>query len=297
MRIKLLTLLILLILVLATCGSNPSQNQSSTQAEVKAPVCQSALPMGSGTTASTSSQVTASRHMNMGPHMKMTPYQPITVSDIIYMNAIVQNAHVCFDKYQDYHLALQDGYQIFAPNILQDIYHFANVQSFAEAQTTFDLAHPPALLYNKVADGYQFVGVMYSAPANVTAEQFNQRIPLSIASWHLHVNFCLPAGDTEQALFNANSLFGLTGTISTQAHCSKVGSTFYSSMYAGWDIYHCSEVCELVKLSSPLKLFFYCFWVDSKLGTPEFLMFHTANNTRSSTGIDLSEAFFRRVSY
>ena len=224
------------MLVLAACGSNPSQKQSSTQAMVKAPVCQSTLPMVSGTTASASPQVTASRHMNMGPHMKMTPYLPVSVADIAHVKAIVQNAHVCFDKYQDYHVALQDGYRIFAPTIPQDIYHFANVQSFAEAQTSFDLAHPSALLYNKVGDGYQFVGVMYSAPAYVSAEQLNQRIPLSIAPWHLHVNFCLPAGDTEQTLFNANSLFGLAGTISNQAQCSKVGGTFYSSMY-GWMVH------------------------------------------------------------
>ena len=236
MRIKQLPPFILLMLILAACGSNQSQKQSSTQAVMKAPVCQSTLPMTSGSIENTSSQVTASRHMNMGPHMKMTPYQPISTPDITRMNAIVQNAHVCFDKYQDYHLALKDGYQIFAPNIPQDIYHFANVQSFAEAQTTFDLAHPSALLYNKVAGGYQFVGVMYSAPANVSEAQLNLRIPISIAPWHLHVNFCLPGGDTEQTLFNANSLFGLTGTISTQAQCSKVGGTFSSSMY-GWMVH------------------------------------------------------------
>src|SRR6516225_8999950 len=136
MRVKLLPPFILLMLVLAACGSNQSQKQSPTQAIIKAPVCQSTLPMAMGTTASTSSQVTTSRHMNMGPHMKMTSYQPVTASDITRMKAIVQNAHVCFDKYQNYHLALQDGYQIFAPNIPQDIYHFANVQSFVEAQTT-----------------------------------------------------------------------------------------------------------------------------------------------------------------
>ncbi len=236
MRIKLIPTFILLMLMLAACGSNQSQKQSSTRAVIKAPVCQSTLPMMSGTTSSTSSQAATAQHMNMGPHMKMTPYQPITTPDIIRMKAIVQNAHVCFDRYQDYHLALQDGYRIFAPNVPQDIYHFANVESFAEAQTTFDLAHPSALLYKKVADVYQFVGVMYSAPANVTPEQLNQRIPISIAPWHLHVNFCLPAGDTEQTLFKANSLFGLTGTISTQAQCTKVGGSFYSSMY-GWMVH------------------------------------------------------------
>ena len=236
MRIRLLSLFILFMLVLAACGSSQNQNTSSIQAVVKAPVCQSALPMASSPLVDSSARVTASQHMDMGPHMKMTPYQPITAQDMARMNAIVQNAHVCFDKYQDYHLALQDGYRIFAPTIPQDIYHFANVQSFVEAQTTFDLAHPSALLYQKNAGGYHFVGVMYSAPANVTAEQLNQRIPISIAPWHLHVNFCLPAGDNEQTLFQANSLFGLTGTISTQAQCTKVGGTFYSSMY-GWMVH------------------------------------------------------------
>ncbi len=58
--------------------------------------------------------------------MKMTSYRPVASSDMARMNAIVQNAHVCFDKYKDYHLALQDGYQIFTPNVPQDIYHFAS---------------------------------------------------------------------------------------------------------------------------------------------------------------------------
>jgi hypothetical protein len=169
--------------------------------------------------------------------MKMTPYRPIVSSDMARMNAIIQNAHVCFDRYKDYHLALHDGYQIFAPGVPQDIYHFASPQNFSEAQTTFDLAHPSALLYKKVGDGYQFVGVMYSAPASATEDQLNQRVPLSLATWHLHVNFCLPAGDnTGQTLFHTNSLFGLTGTISTQAQCSKLGGTFYASMY-GWMVH------------------------------------------------------------
>ena len=130
--------------------------------------------------------------------------------------------------------------------IPQDIYHFANVQSFAEAQTTFDLAHPSALLYKKVTDGYQFVGVMYSAPANMTAEQLNQRIPISIAPWHLHVNFCLPGGDTEQTLFQANSLFGLTGTISTRLSAHRWVALSIPRCMAGWCIYPYSEVWELV---------------------------------------------------
>ncbi len=232
MRTRFLPMLLLLMLVLAACGSNQSQGQTSSPAIAKAPTCQSSISIGS----STSSQVVAPRHMNMGPHMKMTALRPVMPADMARINAIVQNAHVCFDKYKDYHLALQDGYRIFAPNVPQDIYHFASVQNFSEAQTTFDLAHPSALLYKKVGDGYQFVGVMYSAPVDASEDLLNARIPLSVAPWHLHVNICLPAGDTEQTLFDANSLFGLTGTIATQAQCSKVGGTFYTSMY-GWMVH------------------------------------------------------------
>jgi hypothetical protein len=236
MRTKLLPMLLLLILALAACGSNQSQNQTSSQAVAKAATCQSSIPPGSSSASNATSQLVAPRHMDMGPHMKMTSYRPVAQADMARIEAIVQNAHACFDRYKDYHLALQNGYQIFAPNVPQDIYHFASVQNFSEAQTTFDLAHPSALLYKKVSDGYQFVGVMYSAPANATEDQLHARIPLSVAPWHLHVNICLPAGDAGQTLFNANSLFGLTGTITTQAQCSKVGGTFYASMY-GWMVH------------------------------------------------------------
>ncbi len=236
MRTKLLSMLVLLIFALAACGSIQSQNQTSSQVVAKAVTCQSSIPLGSNPVSNATSQLVAPRHMNMGPHMKMTSFRPVTQADMAHIEAIVQNAHTCFDKYKDYHLALQNGYQIFAPNVPQDTYHFANVQNFSEAQTTLDLAHPTALLYNKVGDGYQFVGVMYSAPANATEDQLNERVPLSVAPWHLHVNICLPAGDTGQTLFNANSLFGITGTITTKAQCSKVSGTFYASMY-GWMVH------------------------------------------------------------
>jgi hypothetical protein len=57
--------------------------------------------------------------------MRMTTIRLATSAEIQRANAIIQNAQICFDKYKDYRVALQDGYQIFAPNVLQDIYHFA----------------------------------------------------------------------------------------------------------------------------------------------------------------------------
>src|SRR5260370_25733588 len=116
--------------------------------------------------------------MEMGGHMRMTSYRHSTPADRARIEAIVQNAHVCFDKYTDYHLALKDGYRIFAPTVPPRIYHFANVQNFSEPQTTLNLPHPSALLYTKSGDGYQFAGVIYSAPTNTPDEPLNAPIPL-----------------------------------------------------------------------------------------------------------------------
>lgn len=235
MRYRYIPLVLTLLLTLAACGSNSGQHAASSRAVAQAPRCQSSVtvrPLSSSAPA----QLTP-HNMNMGPHMRMTANRPWTAQDMARIQAIVANAHVCFDRYKDYHLAFQDGYRIFAPGVGQDVYHFASIQNFQEAQTTFDLAHPSALLYRKAGSGWQFVGVMYSAPAGTTMNQLNAEIPLGIAPWHLHVNICLPAGDAgEQTLFDPGSLFGLAGTITTQAQCTKVGGTFYWQMY-GWMVH------------------------------------------------------------
>jgi len=100
---------------------------------------------------------------------------------------------------------------------------------------TFDLAHPSALLYRKVGNGYQFVGIMYSAPAEFTEDQLNARFPVGVAPWHLHINICLPAGTQEQdSLFPTHSQFGLDGAIATEAVCQNAGGRFMPRCLVGW---------------------------------------------------------------
>ena len=60
------------------------------------------------------------------------------------------------------------------------------------AQFSFDPTKPTSLLYKKVNGEYQLEGAMYTAPKRFTEDQLNERIPLSIAHWHEHVNLCLP---------------------------------------------------------------------------------------------------------
>src|SRR2546428_6933916 len=39
---------------------------------------------------------------------------------------------------------------------------------------------------------FELVGAMYTAPARTSDDDLDRRIPLSVARWHEHVNWCLP---------------------------------------------------------------------------------------------------------
>jgi hypothetical protein len=101
------------------------------------------------------------------------------------------------------------------------MYHFTNYAYAAEARLRFNPEHPTSLLYEKHADGYKLIGVMYTAPKRFTEEQLDDRIPLSVAQWHEHVNFCTaPASMTpaqkKDAYLGHNAQFGLRGSITTR---------------------------------------------------------------------------------
>jgi hypothetical protein len=104
-----------------------------------------------------------SRHMDMGPHMKMTDVRPIQPGDKEKADQVAQAARSVAEKYQDYKLALADGFKIFLPNVPQKQYHFTNYTYAREARSQFDPSKPTSLLYEKNGDGYKLIGVMYTA--------------------------------------------------------------------------------------------------------------------------------------
>ena len=113
------------------------------------------------------------------------------------------------------------------------MYHFNNLRYYAEAERHFNVEHPTSLLYEKTREGYRLIGVMYTAPADLTEDELDERIPLSVAAWHQHVNVCLPEGDPLQNLFGNGTRFGLEGSISTEEECQKAGGRFYTRLF-GW---------------------------------------------------------------
>jgi hypothetical protein len=167
-------------------------------------------------------------------HMYMTTARPQAPGDVAKANEIVTQLRAGIDKYRDYHVALDEGFRIFLPNVPQPEYHFTSYKNGFMEAFTFDPARPTSLLYKKTATGYELVGAMYTMPKRATEDQLNERVPLSIAMWHLHTNLCMPPkGDPLSVEHNK---FGLHGSIATQDACDAAGGRFRPVIF-GWMVH------------------------------------------------------------
>jgi hypothetical protein len=174
---------------------------------------------------------------NMSGHMVMTALRPLHDGDRQKADSLVENARTAMAPYQDFRKALADGYQIFLPDIPQPQYHFTNYESGRDARVRFDPLKPTSLLYTKTADGgYKLVGAMYTDRVDATEDELNERIPLSIARWHQHVNFCKAPEGQKAGYFGPAAKFGLLGSISTKDACEAAGGEFHPHIF-GWMVH------------------------------------------------------------
>jgi hypothetical protein len=103
----------------------------------------------------------------------------------------------------------------------------------------FNPEKPTSLLYKKDESGsFVLVGAMFTAPKGYTAEKLDLRVPLSVAQWHKHVNWCLPPRGqnerwTEQR--NGRPVFGPLG-VSTRVECESAGGRFEKEVF-GWMVH------------------------------------------------------------
>ena len=184
-----------------------------------------------------SPSVAAAPMAGMSGHMFMTPPRPAQPGDQARADAVAAAAKTAMAPYQDYHKAEADGFKIFLPNVPQPVYHFTNYKDGWAARNHFDPLKPTSLLYQKTADGgYKLVGAMYTDRVDATEDELNDRIPLSVARWHQHVNFCkAPTGQTS-GYFGPDAKFGLLGSISTREGCEAAGGTFLPHVF-GWMVH------------------------------------------------------------
>ncbi|HEX2723943.1 MAG TPA: hypothetical protein VHM24_13590 [Gemmatimonadaceae bacterium] len=188
----------------------------------------------------TASSMSAADMKAMAAHMEMTPHRSPTRADSIRAAKIVSELRTGIAKYRDVRVAVEDGFKQFAPQIKnQPVYHFTRAASAIANAFTFNAARPTSLLYKKDGAGnLVLIGAMYTAPRTLSAEKLDERVPLGIAQWHKHVNWCLPPkGDEEGWLEKRNGrpVFGPLG-VSTREECDAAGGRFQEEVF-GWMVH------------------------------------------------------------
>ena len=174
---------------------------------------------------------------HMAGHMYMTTLRPVQPGDQQKADAIIVAAKQAMAPYEDYRKSLADGYKIFLPDLPQPQYHFTNYMYAFEARQNFDPLKPTSLLYRKTADGgYKLIGAMYTDRVDASEDELNERIPLSIARWHQHVNFCKAPKGQKAAYFGPDAKFGLLGSITTKEACDAAGGEFHPHIF-GWMVH------------------------------------------------------------
>jgi hypothetical protein len=174
---------------------------------------------------------------NMALHMAWTRLRPANEADNARAALLVTDLQHALAKYKDYHIAEADGFKPFHPEFKQmKVVHFTRNWYGLKAQFTFDPNEPTSLLYERTGDGgYKLIGAMYTDRKGATEDQLNERVPLSVARWHRHVNFCIPPRGVDMKTADWTK-FGPNGSIATKEACDAVGGRFYPQVF-GWMVH------------------------------------------------------------
>jgi hypothetical protein len=180
----------------------------------------------------------AGEHMGaMSGHMHLSSLRTAAAGDQQRADAVAASAKAAMAPYQDYKKALADGFEIFLPDVAQVQYHFTNYANGRAARSVFDPARPTSLLYKKTPDGqYALVGAMYTDRVDAPEAELDARIPLSIARWHQHINFCKAPAGRKSEYFGPQARFGLRGSITTREACEAAGGEFHPHLF-GWMVH------------------------------------------------------------
>lgn len=178
--------------------------------------------------------------MATDPHLLLTPVRPGSPADTARAIELVGRMRAALDRYRDVRTAEADGFRKFLPGVNQPVYHFTNWRWALEAAWRFDVTRPTSLLYRAGPGGtLALAGAMYTAPARASLEELDRRIPLSVARWHEHVNWCLPPrGRPERwrETRDGTPVFGPRSPVATAETCAAVGGRFVPRLF-GWMVH------------------------------------------------------------
>jgi hypothetical protein len=173
----------------------------------------------------------------MTNHMCITPNRPAMPGDEDRAKAVVNQVRAAIEKYRDYKKAIADGYVQANPNVEQPQFHFTNESYAKYADTVFDPGRPTSLLYYHTAQKrFTLEGVMYTTRPGTSEDELNRRIPLSVARWHKHTNFCGAPASKVQEYFGKHPKYGMFGSIHTRSECVAQGGSFLPEVFT-WMIH------------------------------------------------------------
>ena len=173
--------------------------------------------------------------MKMGTHMQMSLKGEPAPGDAARADKILAAAGAVLVHYRDVQTAVRDGYKPFYPTgrIGEEI-HYTDYRYRRREQQHVDYSRPGSILYQRTADGLKAVGVMYTAPADASPAQLDAIAPLSVATWHRHVDFCGgPKTLAASEQFGPSARFGPQGSIHTEEECHAAQGLWIPVVF-GW---------------------------------------------------------------
>jgi hypothetical protein len=173
--------------------------------------------------------------MKMGNHMQMSLKGKAQPGDQERARRIVAAARGVVAHYSDVNTALGDGYKPFHPSgKMGEEVHYTNYRYNRLEQRRVNYDHPGSILFKRTPHGMQAVGVMYTAPQDSKPEQLDAVAPLSVATWHRHVDFCGgPRSLPFEELFGPHAKFGPQGSIHTEEACKEAQGLWIPVVF-GW---------------------------------------------------------------
>ena len=193
----------------AACAKAQRANASADTVQTPAMVVSVEAAMGR--------MMSAADMKAMDEHMQMTNLEPRNSVDSVRAAQLVTELRSSIGKYKDVNIAVADGFKQFAPQVKnQHVYHFTNYRWGLENAFRFNPEKPTSLLYKKDAKGeFVLVGAMYTAPKRYSGKDLGKRVPLSVAQWHKHINWCLPPRGSDKSAWqtkkNDRPVFGPLG--------------------------------------------------------------------------------------
>ncbi len=174
--------------------------------------------------------------MNEGPYqMEVLPTsgKPPTWAEISRVYKMVDAAVKATAKYRDFAAATRDHYTTVPILFLEHQgYHYYQPQYLLQAAAgIFDVTRPPFLVYNKVNGVMTLSGLMYYVPRRFTPQQLDAIFPLSMATWHRHINNCLGTKNGSHPT-EASGADAIALPYHDAATCSAKGGVFIKS--SGW---------------------------------------------------------------